>query len=643
MSVGSSSAVLRDIQTLFDSGTASGLSDRQLLERFAGGRGAPAESAFEVLVLRHGPMVLQVCQNVLGNATDAQDAFQATFLVLVRRYSSIRRLDSVGGWLYGVACRVAARARVDAARRRAIERRGALRLVEAMDIDETDDASHAESSPALQAEVKRLPEKYRSVVVLCYWEGLTQEQAAAQLGCPIGTVRSRLARARDILRRRLVRRGLVPLAGFVVGALAATSTEACVAALRLSPVPGELVRSTVASAAKVAAGEAVVRVASGAVASLVQQMIWGFALSKLGRVIAACLFIGLGVVGVGLWANQPRQKRANPLPVAQPEHRIETKREASGPRKFGPAHVVEPPDLVIVEVLDALPGRPISGERLVRPDGSISLGFYGDLQIGGLTLLEAKEKIVRHLQKYLTDEVLGLVETDELGEPRIDPATGKAVMIDPTDSDAVFVDVTAYNSQNYYIQGDVHFPGKTPFTGNETVLDAIQLAGGLLPSADRSHVKLIRSYPKGSPVHVLPIDYEEVTMGTDASTNFTIMPNDRIVVPRDPNYVSTQSNGGGASFSVASPQLYYGRDAGSYFPAPEKGQERPTFQSVESSLSELEKKLDKIIERMGRAENKKAKTSSAKAARARVDIPPLPDPGLLPFSDEPTGQNPRPR
>ncbi len=110
MSAGSSSAVLRDIQTLFDSGTASGLSDRQLLERFTSGRDAVSEGAFEVLVLRHGPMVLQVCHNVLGNATDAQDAFQATFLVLVRRCGSIQRLDSVGGWLYGVACRVAARA-----------------------------------------------------------------------------------------------------------------------------------------------------------------------------------------------------------------------------------------------------------------------------------------------------------------------------------------------------------------------------------------------------------------------------------------------------------------------------------------------------------------------------------------------------
>jgi len=115
MAGGTSVTILRDIQTLFDTGTAVGLSDRQLLERFAAGRDASSDAAFEVLVLRHGPMVLRVCRNVLGDRADAEDAFQATFLVLVRRRDSIRRLESVGGWLYGVACRVAARARVEAA------------------------------------------------------------------------------------------------------------------------------------------------------------------------------------------------------------------------------------------------------------------------------------------------------------------------------------------------------------------------------------------------------------------------------------------------------------------------------------------------------------------------------------------------
>src|SRR5271169_3473772 len=157
-----SGAVLRDIQSLFDTGTASGLCDRQLLERFASRRDASAEAAFEVLVLRHGPMVLRVCCNVLGDCTDAQDAFQATFLVLVKRSGSIRRLESVGSWLYGVACRVAARARVEAARRRAAERRRALRVVQAVDTAGQAESDAGEYGSLVQEEVQRLPEKYRA-------------------------------------------------------------------------------------------------------------------------------------------------------------------------------------------------------------------------------------------------------------------------------------------------------------------------------------------------------------------------------------------------------------------------------------------------------------------------------------------------
>ena len=193
MAIGSSINVLHDIQTLFDDGTASGLTDHQLLERFVSRRDGAAASAFEVLVLRHGPMVLRVCQNQLRDPNDAHDAFQATFLVMVRRCGSIRKLDSVGGWLYGVACRVAARARVESARRRKAEERAALRVVEVVnptDVDETGDSGFG---PIIQEEVRRLPERYRTAVVLCYWQGLTHEQVAAQLGCPIGTVRSRIA------------------------------------------------------------------------------------------------------------------------------------------------------------------------------------------------------------------------------------------------------------------------------------------------------------------------------------------------------------------------------------------------------------------------------------------------------------------
>jgi protein involved in polysaccharide export with SLBB domain len=337
---------------------------------------------------------------------------------------------------------------------------------------------------------------------------------------------------------------------------------------------------------------------------------------KIGRLFAACLFISSAAVGASLWAQQPRQRREHPSLAEQPDRRALQKRQISGLRKFGPPIVVEPPDLLLVEVLEALPGRPISGERLVRPDGSISLSFYGDVQVGGLTLPEIKEKIVRHLQKYLTDQSLGLVETDgESGEPKIDRSTGKPVTIDPKDSIAVFVDVTAYNSQVYYIQGDVLVPGRMPFTGNETVLDVIQYAGGLLPSADRAHVKLIRSYPKGSPVEVLPIDYEEVTMGTDTSTNYTLLPNDRLVVPRNPNLSTTNAATAARSFQPkARPMVTDSR----YFPssALDSGdQQVSSLRAVERHLAEVEKKLEKIVEKIEQAEAKAEENAAEKAQK----------------------------
>jgi polysaccharide export outer membrane protein len=615
MAGGTSVAVRRDIQTLFDSGTAVGLSDRQLLDRFSSQRDAAAEAAFEAIVLRHGPMVLRVCHNLLGNSADAQDAFQAAFLILVRKSRSIRQLESVGGWLYGVACRVAARARVDAARRRSVEQRGGLRVIQANDPGNDVEADDAELGPVIQEEVRRLPEKYRAVVVLCYWQGMTHEQAATQLGCPLGTVRSRMARARNLLHRRLTRRGLASLAG-VMAALDGARTSVSAAALQLSPVPSELIQSTVRAAARVGAGQATAQVASGATASLVQHVLWSMTKMKTCKLIAALGAVGLLVVGVSLWAQQPNQPRPRPRPGPRQQTAVQEKPRASGARKSGPAHVVEPPDLMIVEVLDALPGRPISGERLVRPDGTISLSFYGDIHVAGLTCPEIKEKIILHLQKYLTDDILGLVDIDpETGQTIIDPATNKPKLLDPKDSDRVFVDVTAYNSRNYYILGDVQFPGRLPYTGGETVLDALQFAGGLIPSADRAKIRLIRSYPRGSPVQDLPVDYEQISMGTDSSTNYQILPDDRLVVPREAAYTTQGSSAprsqqrSAAGRSLPESQYFPGMNTDS------ASKQLESLRAVERHLSEVEKKLDKIIEKMDRADKKAEEKTPVKPGR----------------------------
>src|SRR5262249_34111246 len=159
--------------------------DRQLLQRFASGHD---ETAFTALVGRHGPMVLGVCRRVLHSIHDAEDAFQATFLVLARKAGSVRQPDALGNWLYGVAYRTALEARTRAAKRRARERE----LAEEPPVEPGGAIDWSDLRAVLDGEVNRLPDKYRSPFVLCYLEGRTNEEAARLLRCPKGTILSRL-------------------------------------------------------------------------------------------------------------------------------------------------------------------------------------------------------------------------------------------------------------------------------------------------------------------------------------------------------------------------------------------------------------------------------------------------------------------
>ncbi len=520
--------VIRDFQALFELGTLAGKADGELLELFQSSGGAAAEQAFETLVRRHGPMVLRVCRNQLGDESDVQDAFQATFLVLVRRRGSLPGLRSVSGWLFGVASKVARRVRKSAVRRRALERSAGLAVVPWRESESAVAAERAIASPIVQEEVERLPERYRAVVILCYWQGLTQEQASEKLGCPLGTVRSRMARAKDLLRRRLLRRGLAPLAAAFAAGVESSSAGGLIA---LDSVPAALVRSTVAAAINMLSGRAV----SSVVSSLTASILWSLAMTRTFKILAACtLMTATGVCG-GLLLAQTRPQRSTAQGAAR-SGRSEPPSKAQSERihravKTGPEYIVNPPDLLLVEVLEALPGRPISGERLVRPDGSISLGFYGDVQVAGLALPEIKKKIIEHLAKFLSDEVLGLVESGDDGEPFKDK-NGEMIRIPPEQSATVFVDVTAYNSAVVYVEGDVGYPGRIPFTGYITVLDAIHFAGGVVSTADRQGIKLVRENRETGKPQVLPIDYEEITMGTSQKTNYKLLPGDRIVVPR---------------------------------------------------------------------------------------------------------------
>lgn len=192
-----------------------------------------------------------------------------------------------------------------------------------------------------------------------------------------------------------------------------------------------------------------------------------------------------------------------------------------------PDYVVEPPDIIVVEVLEALPGRPITGERLVRPDGKISLGFYGEIYVAGLTTSEIKEKVILHLREYISDETLGLAVFDI----KKNDFTEKK----PSETSRVFVDVASFNSKVYYVQGDVGVPGRLPITGNETVLDAINYAGGLIPTASTVNIRLVRPAPPGASCEqLLPVNYAAIINAGDTTTNYQMMPGDRLVVYRDP-------------------------------------------------------------------------------------------------------------
>ena len=277
-----SGTVPRQIQALFAAGTCTGLTDGQLLDRFLAGRD---ESAFAVLVDRHGPMVLRVCRAVLRDPDDAEDAFQATFLVLARRAASIRNRGSIGSWLFGVASRVASCARSAAARRRTHERKGAERAASpGADRESADEVDRS----VVHEEVERLPERFRAPVVLCYLEGWTCEEAAGQLGLPVGTVKSRLSRAKARLHARLTRRGCAPVA----------SASAPFVSIRPPAVPAKLVDAALKSAMAFAAGRlAPVGVISASVATLTEGVLRTMFFSKLK--IGALLALSAGAITIG--------------------------------------------------------------------------------------------------------------------------------------------------------------------------------------------------------------------------------------------------------------------------------------------------------------------------------------------------------
>jgi RNA polymerase sigma factor (sigma-70 family) len=243
-------------------------------------------------------MVLDVCRGVLGNEADAEDAFQATFLILARKAASIRRAAALACWLHGVAHRTSLKARARSASRQKHEAR-----VPARQAPEPDDLTWREVRQVLHEEVSGLHERYRAPLVLCYLEGVTQEAAAAQLDLAKSTLRERLERGRALLRARLSRRGLGPAALLIAAAWPAASAPACVST--------SLMSSTAKAASLFAAGKSVATgVISTQVASLTQGVLKSMLLCKLK--VAVLVALTIGVLGIGASTLTHRTVAAEP-------------------------------------------------------------------------------------------------------------------------------------------------------------------------------------------------------------------------------------------------------------------------------------------------------------------------------------------
>lgn len=279
------------------------MTDGELLEAYISRKD---EAALAALVQRHGPMVWGVCRRVLGNYHDAEDAFQATFLVLVRRATSVKPRAMVANWLYGVAHQTALKARAMVCTRKGRER-------QVLDMPEpavAEPAQWDELLPLLDEELSRLPDNYRAVVVLCDLEGKTRKEASRQLGIPEGTVGGWIARARVLLAKRLTQRG-VTLSG---GALAAVLSQSVASA----GVPATVVSNTIKVASLMAAGQAVTGLIPVKVAALTEGVLRAMFLTKLKTAATCLLLFALicGVAGIMYQTQAAEQPKDEPKPKA---------------------------------------------------------------------------------------------------------------------------------------------------------------------------------------------------------------------------------------------------------------------------------------------------------------------------------------
>jgi RNA polymerase sigma factor (sigma-70 family) len=350
MAHGPLQSTLHHLRSLVTAPDAVGLADAELLERFLGRRD---EAAFEVLVRRHGPMVLNVCRRVLHDPHDVEDAFQATFLVFVRRAAAIARRELLGNWLYGVAYHTARAARAAAGRRRAKE----ARVVPRQQPPDADD--WRELRPLLDEELSHLPAKYRIPLILCDLEGKSRRQAAQELGLPAGTLSSRLARGRGLLARRLTRRGVTVTTAALAAALCRQTATAA-----LLP---SLVVPTIQAGTRVLADQALAAGAvSPAVAVLTKGVLRAMFVNKFKTIAAVVLLGTLLAAGLG--------------EVASHNLRAQAPANFGGPRNNTPA----PGKAVVSYALKYLRAEDVAREfpHLFRGKDQGGKGPAGDVVVG---------------------------------------------------------------------------------------------------------------------------------------------------------------------------------------------------------------------------------------------------------------------
>jgi RNA polymerase sigma factor (sigma-70 family) len=315
-------SALWDVGTLWNLGVIGDKTDGQLLERFTHGDES-AELAFAALVDRHGPAVLNTCRSILRDEHEAEDAFQATFLVLVRKSRSLWVRDSIGPWLHQVAYRAACCVRKARVRRMRHERRASLEISDRAREAQTGEPRRIKAAEVLHEEIECLPERYRAAVILCDLEGRTHEQAARHMACAVGTAKSRLARGRARLRDRLTRRGMNLAGEFgIAGPVCQVSGDL---------LSRSLADATTHAAMQVVAGRALGEMVPAAVSMVVKAVSGGLMMSHSVKIVAAAV-ISLGALGAGVgglgWAGigEPGQEPAAAISV-------EDGRVANGPDK----------------------------------------------------------------------------------------------------------------------------------------------------------------------------------------------------------------------------------------------------------------------------------------------------------------------